>query len=521
MTRMSGASIWANGLVCRDGHMTPAPRLELRQSQNLVMTTQLQQSIKLLQFSSIELTEYIANEIEQNPFLSSTDPGEASTQEEPAESPQEVERQDASTEDVVDFSSNHTSWDETADNTLDTPREAVWADAEGDVYTPSTHTPQQNGSESEWEIEANVSQSHSLKDHLLEQLQIEVQDAAQRMIGLHLVDLVDERGYLPEDLSPVCEILRCTQEEVGAVLKLLQRFDPPGVCARNLSECLAIQLREQERLDPAMEKLLQHLDVMAEGDAKKLARLCGVEEGDIPFMYEEIRALNPKPGYLFGSDLMQPVVPDILLRKMPDGGWHVELNPDALPRVLVQRQYYSRIAANARRKEDKKYLSEQLSHANWLVKALDQRAQTILKVATEIVKQQDAFFRNGVRHFRPLVLRDIAEVAELHESTVSRVTTQKYLSTGSAVYELKYFFSSALGSTDGGEQHSSESVKHLIRSMIEAESPSNILSDDAIAESLQEKGIDIARRTVAKYREAMNIPSSPARRREKKRLLIR
>lgn len=498
------------------------PRLELRQSQNLVMTTQLQQSIKLLQLSSLELSDFIAVEMEQNPFLSRDEGNADFASEEPAEP---VREQSSRTEDVVEFGQAHTTWDEGASNALDASREDFWGDAEGGEFNPTAQA-QSRGlrhdseglSGSGRDYAGNLSESRSLQDHLREQLQIEVADPAQRIIGLHLIDLVDERGYLPEDISSVCEVLGCTDDEVGAVLEQVQRFDPPGVFARSLGECLALQLRDKDRLDPAMEKLLHHLDLMAAGEVKKLARLCGVEEEDLPFMYEEIRALDPKPGYRFGSDPVQAVVPDVFLRKSPDGGWQVELNPDALPRVLVNRQYFTRISESARRKEDKKYLSEQLAHANWLTRALDQRAQTILKVATEIVRQQDKFFRKGVRYFKPLTLRDISEAVDMHESTVSRVTTQKYLSTGTAVYELKYFFSSALASSSGGEAHSSEAVKHLIKDMIDAESPTDILSDDTIAERLQQKGIDIARRTVAKYREAMDIPSSPARRREKKRL---
>lgn len=504
--------------------MALGPRLELRQSQNLVMTTQLQQSIKLLQLSALELSEFVATEIEQNPLLGRDEGG---SEDFPSESeilsdlpPRESNR----TEDVVEYGEAHTSWDDSATNALDTSRDAFWGDAEGGDYSP-TASAQDKGlrhdSDSSMgggrDFMGNISESMSLQDHLREQLQMDISDPVQRIIGLHLIDLVDERGYLPEDLSPICDTLGCSLDEVEAVLQQVQRFEPSGVFARNLGECLAIQLREKDRLDPAMEKLLGHLDLLASGEMQRVARLCGAEEEDLPFMLAEIRELNPKPGYRFGSDVVQAVVPDVFLRKASDG-WQVELNPDALPKVLVNRQYYTRISETARRKEDKKYLSEQLAHANWLTKALDQRAQTILKVSTEIVRQQDAFFRKGIRFFKPLTLRDISEAVDMHESTVSRVTTQKYLSTGTAVYELKYFFSSALGSSSGGDAHSSESVKYLIKEMIDAESPTDILSDDTIAERLQQKGIDIARRTVAKYREALDIPSSPARRREKKRL---
>lgn len=503
------------------------PRLELRQSQTLVMTAQLQQSIKLLQLSSLEIADFVASEMEQNPLLT-RDEGQAGSNDDFSdEFPSEQEFTERAAkggdeDDVVQFGQNHSdSWDEGANAMLDAPREAFWDDAEGGTFTPTasahSHGRHSEGMEG---VEGQHSEEISLHAHLQEQLQMDIADPVERIIGLHLIDLVDERGYIPEDISGVAETLGCAVEDVEAVLTKLQRFDPIGVFARNLAECLAIQLREKDRFDPAMEKLVKHLDLMAAGDAKQLAKVCGVELEDIPLMFAEIRELNPKPGYRFGSDVMQAVIPDVFLRRGTGGkGWQVELNSEALPRVLLNRQYYARISENMRRKEDKKYLSEQLAHANWLTKALDQRAQTILKVATEIVRQQDAFFKHGVRYFKPLTLKDISHKVDVHESTVSRVTTHKYISTGSAVYELKYFFSSSVGSTDGdGATHSSESVKHLIREMINAEDPADILSDDTLAERLQEQGIDVARRTVAKYREAMDIPSSPGRRREKKHL---
>lgn len=507
--------------------MANGPRLELRQSQNLVMTTQLRQSIKLLQLSAMELGEYLVSEVEQNPLLT-RDEGEGSTELpdefDLPETPKDYEGEERRAgEDVVEFSESHQGWDDNTSEMIDAPREAFWDDAEGGAYTPSAGATQHSGG-NPWDdsgnlLESTVSETQTLRDYLQEQLPMAVADPVRRMIGLHIIDLADERGYVPEDLSQVADALQCDPKEVLSVLYELQRLDPLGVCARNLSECLAIQLREKDRLDPAMEKMLLNLDVVANGDMARLAKICGVDGEDIPLMLAEIRELNPKPGLRFGSDPVQTVIPDVFLRKSADGGWQVELNADALPRVLMNRQYYTQIAQGARRKEDKKYLSEQLAHANWLIKALDQRAQTILKVATEIVRQQDAFFRHGVRHFKPLVLRDIADAVEMHESTVSRVTTQKYLTTGTAVYELKYFFSSALGSrSESGDAHSSEAVKDMILELIDQEAPKAILSDDAIAAVLKEKGVDIARRTVAKYREAMDISSSSVRRREKKRL---
>ncbi len=501
------------------------------------MTTQLQQSIKLLQLSTLELGEFLAQEIENNPLLT-RDEREGSTdipdENEPLQAQPEQrgddyrgeERRNDAASEGVDFSDDSRNWGDEGNQALDAPQDVFWEDSErtGQPSLTAGGT-EQGGGGSNWDsdysnyLENTVSEAPSLQDHLRDQLPLTVKDPAKRMIGLHLIDLVDERGYVPEDLSQVAEALSCDEDEVMHVLERLQKLDPLGVFARSLEECLAIQLREKDRLDPGMAKLLKHLDLLATGETKRLAKLCGVEEEDIPFMLAEIRELNPKPGLRFGSDVVQTVVPDVFLRKARQGGWEVELNADALPKVLMNRQYYATISNAARRKEDKKYLSEQLAHANWLVKALDQRAQTILKVTTEIVKQQDAFFRYGVRHFQPMVLRDIAEECDLHESTVSRVTTQKYLSTGNAVYELKYFFSSSLGNKSGGDAHSSEAVKDMIREMVERETVKTILSDDAIAEKLQEKGVDIARRTVAKYREAMNIPSSSVRRREKKQQL--
>jgi len=233
-------------------------------------------------------------------------------------------------------------------------------------------------------------------------------------------------------------------------------------------------------------------------------------------MISEIRALNPKPGLSFGGEAIQPVVPDVFVREAADGGWRVDLNTDTLPRVLVNSQYYAEVSGRAKDVADKTYLSDCFANANWLVKSLDQRARTILKVATEIVKQQDAFFVHGVQHLRPLNLKTVADAIEMHESTVSRVTSNKYMATPRGIFELKYFFTSSIPATGNGEAHSAEAVRHRIKVLIDGETPNDILSDDAIVERLRGDGIDIARRTVAKYREALKIPSSVQRRRLKK-----
>jgi RNA polymerase sigma-54 factor len=306
---------------------------------------------------------------------------------------------------------------------------------------------------------------------------------------------------------------------VAEVLAVLQTFDPSGVCARNLAECLAIQLRERDRFDPAMQALVANIALLAKRDLAALRRLCGVDDEDLAEMIAEIRRLNPKPGLAFGTAPLQPVVPDVLVRAGPDGGWQIELNSETLPRVLLNQSYYASVSRSARNADDKGYLADCLQSGTWLVRALDQRARTVLKVASEIVRQQDAFLAHGVQHLRPLNLRIIADAIGMHESTVSRVTTNKFMATPRGIFELKYFFTAAIAAADGGDAHSAEAVRHRIKRLIDEEDGRDILSDDTIVERLREAGIDIARRTVAKYREAMRIPSSIQRRRQKQAML--
>ena len=302
------------------------------------------------------------------------------------------------------------------------------------------------------------------------------------------------------------------------MLAILQGFEPSGVCARNLSECLAIQLRERDRFDPAMQALVAHLDVLAKRDLAALRRICAVGDEDLADMITEIRQLNPKPGLAFGTTLVQPIVPDVFVRGASDGGYAIELNSDTLPKVLVNQRYHAEIAGSARNAKDKSYLADCLQTATWLVRALDQRAKTILKVSREIVRQQDAFFAHGVQHLKPLNLKTVADAIGMHESTVSRVTANKYMATSRGIFELKYFFTSAIAAANVGDAHSAEAVCHRIKQLIDAESPKDVLSDDTIVDRLRTAGVDIARRTVAKYREAMRIPSSVQRRREKQSL---
>ena len=331
-----------------------------------------------------------------------------------------------------------------------------------------------------------------------------------------MVDLLDEAGYLPRDMDLVRTQLGATPEQFERVIARLQCLDPAGIFARSLTECLAAQLREKNRLDPAMQTLLQHLDLVAKREKQALMRLCSVDAEDLAQMIDEIKQLDPKPATSFASDVVVPITPDVLLRPQAGGGWHVELNAENLPRVLVNEHYYTQVKQSAHNKQDKDYFSERWQQANWLVKALHQRATTILKVAAEIVRQQDKFFIHGVQYLKPLILRDIATAVEMHESTVSRVTQNKYISTPRGMFELKYFFTNAIATTGGQEMVAAIAVKDRIKALVEEEDPKAVLSDDRITELLRDEGIELARRTVAKYREALRIPSSAQRRREKK-----
>jgi len=490
-------------------------RLEIRQGQGLVMTPQLQQAIKLLQLSNVELAEYCEQELERNPLLERDDaaPAGEAERERLEAAPKtetldgELAREDFSK--VADLDAGH-------DNLYDgdTPQPA--AAAPSAPLTDWSTVRSGNSFEGEEDLlESTLADGGTLKDHLLDQLGIAALSADKRLICLTLIDSVDEAGYLRADLADLAERLGCELGAVEEVLRALQGFDPVGVAARDLAECLALQLKAQNRHDPAIAALLTRLDLVARRDLSALSQICGVDIDDVTDMIAEIRGLTPKPGLAFGSEPVQPVVPDVFVRVGADGGWAIELNSDTLPRLLVNARYFSQVSKGARDKDSKNYLTECLNNANWLVKSLDQRARTILKVATEIVRQQDGFLTYGVRHLRPLNLRTVADAIGMHESTVSRVTSNKYIATPRGLFELKYFFTASIQSIDGSEAHSAEAVRDRIREMIQNEHPVEILSDDRIVSLLTADGVNIARRTVAKYREAMRIPSSVERRRLK------
>ena len=512
--------------------MTLGPRLELKHSQSLSMTPQLQQAIKLLQMSNVDVNEFVEAELAENPMLERDDSNAPQNHDGSDEIINEANEDAEALEGLETINlTNNEHVTESQANALDMESyDNVW-DGEPAAEPATTVHNDDSGSISEWSkpisgnsgirsdnidysLEQTIRQEVSLREHLSQQIHIDLPDSTERVIAMYLLDLLDEFGRLPSDLENNTEKLGCDFSRIEGVLLKLQALDPPGIFARNLAECWSIQLRELNRYDPAIEILIQNIKLLERHDYKTLSQLCGVDLDDIKDMINEIWALNHNPAEAFDRVITQPIIPDVMMRSGPSNTWILELNNDTLPKVLINNQYYSMIKKSVRTKADKQYVTEKLQIANWLVKSLHQRATTILKVATEIVQQQDAFFEKGVEFLKPLILKDVAEEIEMHESTVSRVTSNKYINTPRGIYELKYFFTTAINSSTGGSAHSAESVRYRIKSLIRTESPKKILSDDKLVELLKTDGIKIARRTVAKYRESMKIPSSVQRRRE-------
>lgn len=476
--------------------------LNLRQQQNLVMTPQMQQAVKLLQMSNLELQDYLEEEMVQNPLLEKLEPEGDDKGEEGSETL------------------------ESTDNTSDddaVPLENTAEDAREDFDAGNKMAEIGAGGNSSFnddlpDFEDMLVRPKTLREHLNEQLAIDAESALERSVGTLLIDRLDESGYLREDVKTLAQQIGCSEATIQSVLTRLKGFDPTGVFAHDLAECLALQLDEQDELTDDYRILLDNLPLLAQHDYKKLAKLCGVDEGDITAMAAHIRTLNPRPSSRFDHVVAQTAIPDVLMKALPKnigGGWRVELNADTLPRVLVNQQYYTEVSDRTKDKGEREYLTTQMNNASWLVKALDQRAQTILKVASEIVERQDGFFLYGIEFLKPLTLRDVAEAIDMHESTVSRVTTGKFIGTPRGLFELKFFFTSSIEGADGSAI-SSQSVKARIKALTDAETADAVLSDDDLVDILTKEGMNVARRTVAKYREAIGILSSVQRRRMKK-----
>ena len=464
--------------------MALGPRLQQRQAQGLAMTPRLQQSIRLLQMGSLELEAFVDTQLEENPLLTR---GEPDGEEGAADARDEPDFRSEAAEDRLRM----------AEGFAAAPRSAAGFD--GEAPGP----------------EERVAATPSLRDRLERQLMLDIADPRDRLMGRAIIDALDASGWFTADLAGFACGLGALPEDAERVLLRLQQFEPAGLFARSLAECLALQLRDRGRYSPAVAALLDNLDLLAAGRLDALEKACGVDGEELARMVRELRSLDPKPASaLDGEAAALPVIPDILVRAHPGGGWAVELNDEALPRVLMDRAYFTRVHGGAASDADRAFLADRLSSANWLVKALHQRAETMLKVAAELVRRQQDFFARGVRHLRPLTLRDIADEVGIHESTVSRVTANKYMASPLGLFELKYFFTAAIAGT-GGEAHSAEAVRHRLKALIDAEEPGRTLSDDKLVAAMRVEGIDIARRTVAKYRETLGIPSSARRRRSK------
>ena len=430
--------------------MMPGLRPELRPTRSI--TRQLLQAIELLQMSHMELSAHVEREIERNPFLD---------------------------------------------------REEGHAFGAGDSGFSA-------GTASGGEVGSIAADGATLRDYLVRQIRLEFRGYPERRIALRLVELLDENGWLTEDLEAVAAALGCEVRDVERTLARCQNLDPPGIFGRSLAECLALQLREKGRLEPPMRTLLDNLHLLARRDFAGLRRLCAVDDENLSRLVREIRALDPRPAARFEREVAQPAIPDAFVRRR-NGVWRVELNGDTLPRVLLNRPYYAEMRGQARSDREREYFSDRLRSANWLVRSLRQRAETILRVAAELAARQEAFFDHGAARLRPMTRRDVAVAVGLHESTVGRAVANRYLGTDRGVFEMKYFFTTAVGDA----ARSSEAVRFRIRALIDEEEPEAVLTDDRIVGILGREGIDVARRTVAKYRGAMRIPSSAQRRREK------
>ncbi len=481
--------------------MALSAKLQVRQSQSLVITPQLMQAIRLLQMSSLELERFIEGELEQNPLLEA---GDLSTIR--ADDPATAE---AAAPEIA----------KSAVGEIDADPADVFPEAPAPNVgpAPSRAGRSSGGFFEDFGLDQTLAATESLEASLTRTIEaVFSAQPAERAIALALLAELDEAGYLTVAPGVVADRLKASPNDVGRVLSECQDLAPTGVFARSLAECLALQLEERNRLTPPMQTLLANLDRLAAGDRASLAALCGVGRDGLDKLVQEIRALDPKPGLAFAHEMTRTLIPDVFVHSAPSGGWIVELNDEALPRLLVNRTYYAEVSAHVAGEAERKYLADCLQKASWLEKSLDQRARTVLKVATEIVRRQDGFLNDGVAYLKPLNLRMVADALGIHESTVSRAAANKTIATPRGIFEFRYFFTGSIPAVSGGEAHSAEAVKHRIRKMIMEESPDAVLSDDAIVAILSREGIDIARRTVAKYRELMRIGSSVERRRERR-----
>ncbi len=486
--------------------------LNIQMGQHLTMTPQLQQAIRLLQLSTIELQQEIQNALDSNPLLELHEDydNNATTK---AETNTDDNRQD---DYETELSASTVDINDVQNIPEDLPVDSAW----DDIFTGNSaniNTPD----EDDEGFEARSTVAETLYDHLLWQVNLTPFTITDRTIAVCIIDSLDENGYLHSDLEDILEAAQnilpdedIELDEVVAVLHLIQQFEPSGVAARNLQECLTIQLKQLPEDTPHRDNALlivnEHLDLLAAQDQQGLLKRTKFSESQLRAAVGLIQTLNPYPGGKIGQDENSYIIPDVVVSKQKNR-WRVELNPDTAPKLRINTSYASLIR-RADSSADNTYLKNHLQEARWFLKSLQSRHETLLKVATCIVEHQRAFLEQGPEAMKALVLRDIAEEVELHESTVSRVTSQKYMLTPRGLFELKYFFSSHVGTSSGGEC-SSTAIRAMIKKLVSQEDPRKPLSDNKIADLLQEQGIEVARRTIAKYRESLNIPSSSDRKR--------
>ena len=493
--------------------MNYSQRLDLRQSQSLVMTPQLQQAIKLLQMSNLELSGFVQNELDNNPLLEESFTSDLIHNEQEKRLELEHEKllkmkqelsQDSYENSFSDYGTDCiTSFqDKDGYNQLNNYQDFSGGGAGGDILPSDRNT-------------VFVAEKN-LRDTLSEQLRMSVRNPIHALVGSYLIGLIDDNGYLKETADEISAKLMMDIKIIRTVIRICQSFEPVGVFAKDLRECLRLQLMDRQQVTPAMDILLNNLPLLAQKNYNALMKLCGSSKETLIQMIDHIKSLNPKPASSFASGITQTLIPDVLIEQKNDGGWLLELNPETLPKLGINRKYTMHLGKDGT--ETDQYIKDTHARAAWLIKSLDQRSQTILKVSSEILRQQDGFFAYGFSHLKPMNLKRVAEELGLHESTISRVTSGKYMRCPKGIFELKFFFMSGISDSSGEQNVSSESVKHDIKKLIDSENVANILSDEDIVTLLKAKDIDIARRTVTKYREAMNIPSSVQRRRNKKSL---
>ena len=487
--------------------MAITPRLEIKQTQSLLMTPELRQAINILQLNNIELNQLIEQEIEQNPLLEKEEDILNNQESEKIHTIDDIEENFTANEEILPDINYDTSFTDD----FGSDREGYETDNDYD-WAAYNKNKDINSSDPDYDyFEQKLAGEKSLYTFLDEQISTSFTSPKEKIIAKSLCEHLDAAGYFRGDIKEIAKKFRCPTQIIINVLNRLKDFEPSGIFAENLKECLSIQLKDINRYDPLIAKLLDNLPLLADGRIKELLKICNTSSEELFEMISDIKSLNPKPTAEWNNEYSPYIIPDIFVKRNKYGEYRVELNNMSLPKLLINHNYRSNLSIS--NKLTDRYLKEKISSANFLIKAMHQRATTILRISEEIVKIQHNFFEYGIEHLKPLNLKDLAYNLELHESTISRASTNKYMHTPCGTFELKYFFSAAASSYIGKNNISTHSIKHKIKSLINAEDPKKILSDDKIAEILAQEGIKIARRTVAKYRESLGIPTSAERKR--------